>query len=318
VTLGDTLADAGLADEKALRALVAAWRALIDLIKPDLVIADYAPAAALAARGRIPLALVGTGFTLPPDSMAAFPLLHPFAPVRWPEPQLLAAVNAVTNEFALTPLQHLPQLFSGDAKWVHTFPLLDPYADRRQSPAHGPTLQSMPKARRADAQDILVYFSSWPDLEPTLLRVLAPAAQHARIFAPFLPREEKRHLADLGMRIEDRPFDIAEDLATARLVLHFGSAGFAGDALIAGVPQAICPIDVEKQLTGDALEKAGVGKKLSVYAPDITLTEETVTTLLTDTVMADQARAQAETLRARYRGLDPLSDFVSSCLALLG
>src|SRR5205085_11675262 len=32
VTLGDTLGDAGLADVSALRALVAAWRALIDLI----------------------------------------------------------------------------------------------------------------------------------------------------------------------------------------------------------------------------------------------------------------------------------------------
>src|SRR5690349_11916041 len=34
VTLGDTLGDGGLADPVALRALVAAWRALIALIKP--------------------------------------------------------------------------------------------------------------------------------------------------------------------------------------------------------------------------------------------------------------------------------------------
>jgi len=65
-TFADTLAGFGLADERALRALLDAWDRLFSLIEPDLVIAEHAPAATLAARGRLPLALVGTGFTLPP------------------------------------------------------------------------------------------------------------------------------------------------------------------------------------------------------------------------------------------------------------
>src|SRR5215212_6273621 len=65
-TFADALAGFGLADEQTLRVLLSAWDRLFSLAKPDLVIAEHAPAATLAARGRLPLALVGTCFTLPP------------------------------------------------------------------------------------------------------------------------------------------------------------------------------------------------------------------------------------------------------------
>ena len=72
-TLADSLADFGLADEEALRILLTAWSHLFDLIRPDLVIADFAPAAALTARGRLPLALVGNGSRCRPPRWITFP-----------------------------------------------------------------------------------------------------------------------------------------------------------------------------------------------------------------------------------------------------
>ena len=45
-----------------------AWRSLFDAIAPDLLLADHAPTALLAARGRPGLrrALIGSGFFQPP------------------------------------------------------------------------------------------------------------------------------------------------------------------------------------------------------------------------------------------------------------
>src|SRR5262249_51401106 len=79
-TLGDRLGDSGLADPQALQQLLTAWQRIFDETKPDLVIADYAPAASLVARGRVPLALAGTGYSLPPAEMRTFPLLHRIVP----------------------------------------------------------------------------------------------------------------------------------------------------------------------------------------------------------------------------------------------
>ncbi len=75
-TLNDMLSAAGLADGEAVGRILSAWDGIFDRFRPDLVVADYSPLAAMAARGRIPLVQVGNGFTVPPAEMPRFPLLH--------------------------------------------------------------------------------------------------------------------------------------------------------------------------------------------------------------------------------------------------
>jgi len=63
----DILAGVGYADPAALMGLVVAWRTLLQLARPQLVFADHAPTAILAARTLgIPVMLFGPGFTMPP------------------------------------------------------------------------------------------------------------------------------------------------------------------------------------------------------------------------------------------------------------
>lgn len=67
------LAAAGWLDPAGLAALVCAWRTWLDLLQPDLLIADHAHTALLAARGRgLPVWAVGNSFELPPPG-AHFP-----------------------------------------------------------------------------------------------------------------------------------------------------------------------------------------------------------------------------------------------------
>src|SRR6185312_3900142 len=111
-TLGDSLASAGLSDADALDVILQRWTQIFQNLKPDLVVADYAPAAALVARGRVPLMLVGNGYTAPPADMTHFPLLHrSHAPV-WDELRLLTILNKAARDHGLAPLERLPQLFS--------------------------------------------------------------------------------------------------------------------------------------------------------------------------------------------------------------
>jgi hypothetical protein len=316
-TLGDTLGDAGFADPQELRPRIEAWRRILSHAAPALVIADYAPGACLAARGRVPLALIGNGYTLPPGSMQTFPLLHQVSPPVRPEQQLLDVTNSVLHDLQLRPLQRFPELFSGDAIGVHTLPLLDPYAQWRDRPAQGLPLDRLPKARREDASEILVYLSSWPGPQRPFVEALRPFATDVRLFAPGFSSAERERFAAWGMRLEAAPFDLTEDLASARLVIHLGSEGISGSCVMAGTPQLACAVDVEKELIGKALAQAGIGKFILNYDPAVTLTEDAVRSLLADEDMAARARAIGEAHRAQYHGADPLTEFEMACLKLV-
>jgi len=319
VTLGDTLGDLGLADEQALPMLIGAWDRLLAVIAPDLVIADYAPAVSLAARGRIPLALIGNGFTLPPAEMEKFPLLHELSAPVWAEDRLVEIVNSSLRSFGLQPLKRLPQLFAGDVRWVQTFPLLDPYNSWRERPVEGPMLDRLPDPRRPDAHEILVYISGELGTRTQILGLLKSVAGRVRVFAPVLPPDELERLASFGMRIEKTPFRLAEELASARLVIHHGSTGgVSAEALIAGVPQLVLSIDIEKDLTGAAMERAGIGKLLKIHDPAALISADSFESILNDEAIADRAREVGNFHRLMFQNADPLSDFETSCMNVMG
>jgi UDP:flavonoid glycosyltransferase YjiC (YdhE family) len=314
-TLIDSLAGFGLADPVVLSSLVAAWRELFALVKPDLVIADFAPAAALAARHYLPLAAVGQGYSNPPAELERFPLLHQYAPPIWKEATVLATVNEVLASFAVPPLGRIGEIFRADVVAITNFPLLDPYRAYRSSPARGPFFETPPIARRPDAAGIYAYLSSG-ELRKDVVAALLPLGPRVRLFAPGLIRPQLADFREAGASIAPALPNLFEELAGARLAVHVGSATTAAGALAAGVPQIILSLDVEKDLTGVALEQAGVGKLLRVYDPAVQLATDTVIALAEDSALAARASAVGM-LHRRMLGADPLAAFVGECLELL-
>ena len=77
ITHGEMLASTIFGPEEEIASHVGAWRDVFARAKPDVVIADYAPGAVLAARGHLPLVNIGDGYTLPPADLANFPRLWP-------------------------------------------------------------------------------------------------------------------------------------------------------------------------------------------------------------------------------------------------
>src|SRR6201987_6198315 len=65
-TLNDILSSAGLADGSAVQRLLVGWAGVFEPFHPHLVVADFAPISALAARGLFPLGQVGNRNTPPP------------------------------------------------------------------------------------------------------------------------------------------------------------------------------------------------------------------------------------------------------------
>jgi UDP:flavonoid glycosyltransferase YjiC (YdhE family) len=317
-TMGDILATAGLADPAGLKRLLQGWDDHFIRIKPDLVVADMAPASALAARGRVPLMMVGNGFTLPPSEMLRFPPLHRLTPPAFDEDETLSTVNAVLKSRGQARLDWLPQIFSGDTRLVLTFPLLDPYRSQRAQPADGPVFDSAPQASRPQDGGIFAYFSRGYSLHPDIVPTLMAHASQLRIHAPELSGAQADALKQAGAIVEAEPVASTNAMAFARLAIHFGGSGLASEALAAGVPQLVLSMQVEQDLTGSALQSAGVGQLVRAYDATSRIPAGTIDELLQDAGLAERAAEVGRQHREWLGGRDVLARFESRSRELLG
>lgn len=318
-TMNDQLASAGLADEHSLRSLLQAWDDILTTVAPNLVVADSAPAASMMSRGRIPLIVVGNGYTAPPGEMKRFPPLHRVHPPRWSEDETLGTVNRVLQSLSRPPLERLPQTFSGDAQIVLTFPVLDPYDLQRSGPLAGPIFDSPPLEARKDADDIFVYLSRGVlsklpfDIVPALL----PLASRLVISAPDIASGQSDDLARRGARVYSQHLPLSETLASARLVIHFGGGGLAAHAIAAGVPQLVLATHIEQLLNGLQLEKARIGKVIDSFKPQVDISTSLDAILADDGVRQHAVQAGHEH-RDMLTCMKPLETFEAAALQLLG
>jgi UDP:flavonoid glycosyltransferase YjiC (YdhE family) len=317
-TLNDVLSEAGLADGAAVRRLLAEWDGIFSATQPDLIVADFSPLAALAARDRIPLILIGNGYTLPPHEMQRFPKLHRHSPPVWREEQTLETVNAAAQSLDWTPLTRLPQLFEGDANLVQTFPLLDPYDTQRPDNAGGPLLEYEPAPANADARTIFVYLSGGYIPHPSVFEALKPLAARVRIHAPGMPLTQQQVLRDAGARLNAEPPLLAELLPSTRLVIHSGGSGVAAEALVCGVPQIVLSAQIEQNLNGDALRRAGVAELIRTYMPGAAVASELIRSAAEDRALAERAAALGHWHRDYLKSNNALSKCEAACLRLLG
>jgi len=318
-TMHDQLVSAGLADEHGLRSLLQAWDHILKTTTPDLVVADSAPAASMMTRSRIPLIVVGNGYTAPPGEMKRFPPLHRVHPPRWNEDETLGTVNRVLRSLGRTPLEQLPQIFSGDAQIVLTFPVLDPYDLQRSGPLAGPIFDSPPLESWKDADNIFVYLSRGVlsklpfDIVPALL----PLASRLIISAPDIASGKSDELLRRGAQVHSQHLPLSETLESTRLVIHFGGGGLAGHAIAAGVPQLIMATHIEQLLNGLQLEKAYLGKVIDSFEPQVDITRS-LNAILADDGMRQHAAQAGREHRDMLTSMKPLETFEAAARKFLG
>lgn len=311
VGYADMLLLQGWGSSTELWGAVQAWGNLLRLARASLVIADYSPVALLTARiMKLPSAVLGTGFEIPPleDPLPAFPGVAALAgtsAIGVAETRVVATANEVLKAYGAQPLEALRELFQAADRWLTTFAELDQYGARAQETYVGP-IGSLDRAQPASWPDgsghrVLAYLRpNMPGLRK-IVSVLASRSDWAVICAVPGVTAESLHLASrAGFQFFSSPVSFPSLLPQTSLFVSYGPAASVTQTLLRGVPQLVVPAHVEAQMTAVRILAMGAGLVLRGDP-----TQEAITGALTRVLSDPRYKVRAMQFAARYREFDP-------------
>lgn len=311
-SLADVLLTCGYDTLQSLSGLAGAWQQLIELAGCDLVLADHAPTALLAARlAERPALHVGHGFSIPPRQ-SPLPVFRdwvaaPPSHAAESDERVLAQVNGVLRAQGRAPLPHLCDLFYPEQTWLCTWPELDHCAGAGRDAAtyRGPDCEFQPGAAPhwpgSPGPRVFAYLrASHPD-HAEVLRALHQRGLATLCFFPDRAHSKAATLVSPHIHFSEQPFDLQQVMADCALVVcHAGQATVA-QALRAGVPCLLLPTQAEQFLMARQLERCGAGINAASRAQPVDYGA-----LLAELVAPNgHYAAVARTMAQKYSGFDP-------------
>ncbi|MBL8332671.1 MAG: hypothetical protein JNM08_06190 [Rubrivivax sp.] len=261
----------GFLNARALLGICRAWRNLVDLLQPDLIIFDYAPTGLLATRG-LPLARLNlaSGFFAPPRQ-------HPLPPLRWWEPtptarlidseqRTLAVVNQVLYDLG-APITNTMQDVLGCENEVFTvFREMDHFGTREGGDFVGP-IDSIgrgdaPAWPAGGARRLFAYLK--PDYGPVekILEALERMDASVVVHIPGVSTHMQRRFGNTRMRITETPVDMQEVSQSCDAALTHCGIGTVTRLLLQGKPVLLFPQQLEQTMLAKVLEKQHLGAHL--------------------------------------------------------
>lgn len=308
VNYADVLRVSGFTDARDVAARLNAWRGILTLARPDVLVADHAPTALLAARlADIPHLSIGNGFAIPP-AVSPWPSIRPWEAAS--DQALIAAeerldrvLDAAQKALGHTTAVRVRDLF-GEHDILDTFAELDHYGARPDGRYVGPIV-SVPQALRVAWQSkegsrVLAYLRPAVPGFTAILQALARLDAEVLCVAPGMKPEMAKRCATRRLRIALAPVDLPPLFEHADLAVGYGNSGFSTQALLAGVPLAMRPRHVEQALFAHRVQALGAGKLLGGR-----IDADSVTASLQELLGSQAYRQAARAFRERHRHFSP-------------
>lgn len=264
----ETLLHFGYGEERTLRSLVEAWLTLVDLVRPDFLLASAAPTAQWVAQAMgLPHAMIGSGFNCPPPTQP-LPLLRDWAAgvelrLRNSEATMTSVMTTV-NERVFHGGVFTPQrLFADSPDFLCTFKELDHYPARADSSVHYGILSARRFQSLPDAPcDVFAYLRNGPQTE-AVVAALAQSGMRCLVYWPDAPDSNHRRHQSAKMSFADRAVALDKVVGGCRYVVGYASHHLTAEALLAGKPLLLMPLFLEQELTARAVERMGAGVSLA-------------------------------------------------------
>jgi UDP:flavonoid glycosyltransferase YjiC (YdhE family) len=267
-TYAHVLFNCGFAEARDVEARVAAWRLLFDSLHPDLIVADCAPTALLAAHcASIPRIALGTGFECPPNVSPLPPLRRQTQSLAPPsdtiEQSVLANINAVCNHFSADPLQRVAHLYYGmHEPLLLTFHELDCYAPRETAHYWGPIIYSNgqpPVWPNGNGPRVFAYLLEH-EFTPAVVGLLAKLGWPSLIVGGHESIAKSSVALPDSIRICHQQFDSQLIAAQCDFTICYAGHGTICVTLLAGKPLLLLATTVEQYLNSLAVTTIGAGE----------------------------------------------------------
>jgi rhamnosyltransferase subunit B len=323
-SFADVLHLIGYGNPTSLAARIEAWSGLIRATKPDLVIGDFCPTLRLAARGRVPMVMVGNGYTIPPPGRSLPPIrpwqtkLETFSVEH--EAKLLDTINNVLSRRGDPPIAYLADALNGDETCVFSVPLVDPYDAYRNAPQlppfNLPTDMHPLAIEKRRAKGVFFYMPrGQPDITKAVDAVKA-AKVDCEAYISDLGREAAETLGGPNFKIHTQPQPFGRVIPEARLIIHHGGLSTAIAAVQAGTPQLIFPWNLEHLVTARRIETLGASVTVESDWPAKRISDA-VKKMVQDKPLAIRATKAVDKVQLGAPE-DALKYVVERCAALMG
>lgn len=299
-TYTDILFHFGYLDPVGLSGMLRAWRELYGLIAPDLIIADHAPTALLAARSANIKALTyGSGFCAPPEmnplpSMQAGPFEAPISQKLRSEGKVLSAINLALASISDEKLGSLGDLFPSDKNLLLSYHELDHYINRRNGHYYGVVGNAagtaVPHWPLGDGKKVFAYLKiGYPHFERVLASLTSLFCSSV-VFAGGIPERDRAGITNSKINVSKHAVDIHLAIAECDLVVCHGGIGTVAPALLAGKPLFLLPMQGEQGMTAARVVALGAGIAVGM-GPPIPDCIGPISRLLSDTEFTKSAQA---------------------------
>lgn len=261
-SFADILGANGYSTGEHATGMIGAWDQLFDRVRPDAVVCEHAPSAMLSAHGRIPVALVGSGFVVPPADDARFP---PYTPgIGAPEGQdvVLESISFALRRLGRAAPATLTAAFKADFRGVYSFPLIDCYRSVRRERVLGPIEPQPPLVPLPDRPRLFVYSTLDFARIDALIQCLMDIGPEASVYLRGNPGPRAAILRSRGVEVFDKPQSFAQIMPRASVVFSHAGSGFTNAALASGRPHITFPRHFEAKASAMGLEQAGCGIRL--------------------------------------------------------
>ncbi|MEP4194441.1 MAG: nucleotide disphospho-sugar-binding domain-containing protein [Aliishimia sp.] len=263
----------GWDQSKRLIPLIESWRALFDLVQPDVLVTQAAPTALLAAHGLgLKTALLGSGWDAPPRANP-MPCLSPDDPeavalAAQQESDVLTQANLALAHHNAPKLEQFSDLLDVEEYLLVAYPESDHFAPRHKyEAAPAPYLGQLLSVqtgqhmtwRTTGLPRIFAYLRPGSGPYNAAVQGLSQLGPDADIIlaAPGIDPVHAESLRARNVQICDGPARLDKLLPDCDLGISHGSNGIGSAFLAFGVPQIGLPGHREQMMFTQAVARAG-------------------------------------------------------------
>lgn len=319
------LANLGWSDTAFVEQQYLGYRAIIEQIKPDVIVTDlHVPGSMVARSLHIPTLSIAQSCFLPSRT-------HPHI-VWWKKPpaelpSVTPAINTVLEKYGTEPISCTEDLQIGDITVLPSFPEFDPIVSIDAKTHYvGPILDdTMVTTRLPDAMvDKKLIFlypgrskDSSGDSGLSIMETVVPALEAMDI--PTLVStggfEYAGYEQNRGSVFFTNWVSLLSLAPQCEIIIHHGGHETILTAILAGIPQLVLPTFAEREYNARNLVALGLGRMIPFEEFSPKKVQEEIEQLRSDPSYTNNAQAWRDTIKKRnYGGINKVIELVTSLL----